>query len=41
MSLTSDKFNENTDCVMVGHLYCDCGCGDPDICMFCEERREE
>jgi len=31
MSLTSDKFNEHTDCVMVGHAWFKCS--DPD-CLF-------
>jgi hypothetical protein len=38
--LTSDKFNEDTDCVMLGHMYCEQMCCDPDICILCGFDRE-
>lgn len=39
--LSSENFNEHTDCVMVGHAYCDQGCCDGDMCLTCGHDRGE
>lgn len=34
-ALTSDRFNEHTDCVMAGHSYCTDDCCEDGVCILC------
>lgn len=41
MDLSSENFNEHTDCVMVGHLWAQCDCSDDCWFFVCDECGED